>query len=201
MIEELYGSVIEYARENHPEEIDLAYDYFWEEEDPTEFLLGKALELGFVNFEDWLVCDYRADDGTGLIDRYTGDENPSPEAVEHLMAMRDSFISLYEVSSSDGVLRLTDITQGEEHEVEDSRLHGLDPGYVLAARLIPTGGGLVLGRCIYPFGVKRRELAASSLDMQFSRFKKNENPEADMADFLREESGVFNMIWVSCLDT
>jgi len=201
MIEELYGSVIEYTRENHPEEIDRAYEHFWEEEDPSEFLLGTALELGFVNFEDWLVCDYRAGDGTGIIDRYIGDRDPSPEAAALLKAMKDSCISLYEVASTDGALRLKDIALGEEVEVEDPRLHGLARGYALAARLIRAGGGPVLGRCIYPFGVERKELASSFLDMQFSRYRKNKNPEADMAAFLREESGVFNMVWVTCLDT
>lgn len=203
MIEELYGALIEYARENHPEEIDRAYEHFWEEEDPAEFLLGTALDLGFVNFEDWLVCDYLLDGGEGLIDRYIVDKNPPPEAAGLLRAMKDSCISLYEVASTDGALRLRDIALGEEVEVEDPRLHGLARGYALAARLIHVGagGGPVLGRCIYPFGVERKELASSFLDMQFSRYRKNRNPEADMAAFLREESGVFNMVWVTCLDT
>lgn len=194
-----YNGIIQFAREKHAEEIETAYEYFWEEEYPEDFLSGKALELGFANFEDWLVCDYRPDGGNGFIDRYIGEQKPGPEAVHTLEVMRDSLISLYEVVSSNGEIILEDIAMGGKVALRDERLSGLAPGSVFAARIINMDGSPVLGRCVYPFA-DRKEASLSALDSQFQRYKKNKNPEGGMADFLREETYVFNTIWVSLLN-
>ena len=55
----LLQSIICFVRDNHAGDIDKAYAYFWDESEPDEFLSGTALELGFLNFEDWLLFDYR----------------------------------------------------------------------------------------------------------------------------------------------
>lgn len=200
MKEELYNSVMEYAREKFPGEIDAAYDYFWEEEDPSEFLMGLALDIAFVNFEDWLVCDYKPREGKGFIDRYIDDKNPASEPRAVLEAMRNSFISLYEVVSGNEGLILNDLALGRQLTVSDVRLNGLGPGEVFAARVFKSGGILVLGRCVYPFG-SRKDQALSFLEKQFNRYIKNKNPGGDTETFLREESYVFNTLWVSCLAT
>jgi hypothetical protein len=194
-----YNSVVQYARQTHADEIDKAYEYFWEEEYPEDFLSGRALELGFVNFEDWLVCDYRPADGKGLIDRYVEEQRPGPEAVRVLEAMRDSVISLYEVVAGNGAATLRDIALGEDVPIKDERLSGLLPGKVFAARIIDLGGEHVLGRCVYPFA-DRKEAVLKALDSQFQRYLKNKDPEGDMARFIAEESYMFNTIWVSTLN-
>lgn len=194
-----YNSVVQYARQNHAEEIEKAYEYFWEEEFPEDFLSGRALELGFVNFEDWLVCDYRAGDGKGFIDRYVDEQKPGAETVRVLEAMRDSVISLYEVEAENGAVALRDIARGKDVPIKDERISGLAPGSVFAARIIDLGGERVLGRCVYPFA-DRKEAVLTALDSQFQRYLKNKNPEGDMAGFLVEESYMFNTIWVSLLN-
>ena len=40
-----FHSLMEYIREHHKKEIDEAYDFFWEEEDPDELLGGTALVI------------------------------------------------------------------------------------------------------------------------------------------------------------
>ncbi len=196
---EMYNSVVQYARQNHADEIDKAYEYFWEEEFPEDFLSGRALELGFVNFEDWLVCDYRPDDGKGFIDRYVEEQKPGPEAVRVLEAMRDSAISLYEVKAGNGTVALRDIALGEDVPIKDKRLSGLLPGNVFAARIIDLDGEHVLGRCVYPFA-DRKDAVLKALESQFQRYVKNKDPEGDMARFIVEESYMFNTIWVSLLN-
>ncbi len=66
---ELFQSVVTFARTKQADLIDKAYEFFWEEEDPQDSFGGTALSLGFINFEDWLVCDYRTEDGNSLIDQ------------------------------------------------------------------------------------------------------------------------------------
>ena len=44
----LYADVMEYARGEHVKLIDDAYEYFWEEDDPTELMGGQALELALL---------------------------------------------------------------------------------------------------------------------------------------------------------
>ena len=55
----LVYSIINYVRGNYADVIDKAYEHFWDQSHPDEFLSGTALELGFVNFEDWLIFDYK----------------------------------------------------------------------------------------------------------------------------------------------
>lgn len=195
---EMYNSVMQYVRQTHAEEIEKAYEYFWEEEYPEDFLSDRALEFGFVNFEDWLTCDYRPREGKGFIDRYIEVMKPEPESTRALEAMRDSFISLYEVLSSDGVLELKDIAIGDNVEIKDERLAGIPPGNIFAARIITLDGNHIMGRCVYPFANKK-EAVLSSLESQFNRFVKHKDPKGTMEQFLREESYMFNTIWVSCL--
>jgi len=199
-LNDVFNDVIVYVRENHASEIDKAYDYYWEEEDPEEFLSGMAVEIGFVNFEDWLVCDYRSDEGKGFIARYIEDRKPDKETASILGKMQDSLLSLYEVVSKDenGVL-LKDLAIGKEITVQDERLSGLPEGELFSTRFIGTNGNLLMGRCVYPFGARRNEQVLLYLEKQFARYRKRKNPAGGMADFLKEEAYSFNNIWLACL--
>ncbi|MEJ2191428.1 MAG: hypothetical protein P8Y39_03640 [Nitrospirota bacterium] len=88
ILNQAYNSVVAFVRAKHVEEIDEAYDYFWEEEDPADFLGGRPLELGFMNFEDWLVCDYRPGEAKGFIDRFIEDSRPDKEMAAVLEGLR-----------------------------------------------------------------------------------------------------------------
>jgi len=186
-----------YVRANHPDEIERAYDYFWEEEYPEDFLRGTALDVGFINFEDWLLCDWRMKDGKGFIDLFTeADKGLSKADLEALSGMKDSVISLYEAKSVSPEVALYDLLLGQEFYLgkETARFK---KGDVFAARLLKSGSGYVMGPCVYPFGKDRKEKALADMRKQFDRFRKNENPVGTMREFLKSHSYIFNTIWVS----
>ncbi len=205
IVEEAYTKVIDYIRKNHPNEIDKAYDFFWEDEDPSDMIGGPALELGFINFEDWLICDYLPSDGSpGFIDRYIESENPSDALRGVLTSLKESCLSLYEVTKASAgagnPTGLSDIAAGDDDfEVDDEQMSHLELGYAFAARFIKTGGGRNIGRSVYPFGIKMKDEILGLINAQLARYKKNKNPDGTMKDFLRDESYAFNMTWMSCL--
>jgi hypothetical protein len=200
-LEEAYQAVIEYIRAKHVKEIDTAYDYFWEEDDPTDILSGHAMELGFINFEDWLICDYLPEDGgKGFIDRFIEDEQPESGIKEILLKLQDSYLSLYEVKTSGTPAMLADIAVGgDEFKVNEEQVCSLEKGYSFAARFIELNSENVIGRSVYPFGIEMKSEILKLINAQFKRYKKNKNTDGNMKDFLRDESYAFNMTWVSCL--
>ncbi|MDP1759439.1 MAG: hypothetical protein Q8K77_06550, partial [Thermodesulfovibrionales bacterium] len=98
---ELIQSIINYVRENHADAIDKAYAYFWDEKNPDEFLTGNALYIGFVNFEDWLIFDYKANDaGESFIGLYIKNASGLKDDERKLLnKIKGSLLSLYEVVS------------------------------------------------------------------------------------------------------
>jgi hypothetical protein len=196
----IFQSVVDYARENHADEIDKAYEYFWEEESPEDFLSGTALSLAFVNFEDWLVCDWRDKDKGSLIDRYIKDKDPDTETRAILDAMKESVICLYEVDTPGEGVILRDMFLGEETITRDSILSTLKKGDIFAARFIEVDGDNVMGRGVYPFSQVMMESILQSLDKQYARYVKNKNPDGSKRQFLKEESYLLNMIWFHNLD-
>ncbi|MCK4910986.1 MAG: hypothetical protein KAR83_05070 [Thermodesulfovibrionales bacterium] len=201
IISEAYAEVTEFARQKYEKAIDTAYDFFWEEEDPMDMMGGSALELGFINFEDWLVCDYRPEEKSpGFIDLFLHSENPSDEIKEVLEKLKVSYISLYEVKKAGNPVVLSDIATGDDDfEVNDEQLSHLEKGYAFAARFIETDGERKIGRSVYPFGIKMKDEILKLINAQFARYKKNKNSEGTMKDFLVDESYAFNMTWMSCL--
>jgi hypothetical protein len=195
----LYNSVIGYMRKEQAETLEKAYEFFWEEEYPEDFMSGPPLELGFLNFEDWLVCDYRSQDGTGAIDMYKGGNDVDSDSEDMLQAMKDSLISLFEVISSDGGLRLKDLVLGDKITFDANPLPQLSEGGVFAARLIEPGDGHLLGRCVYPFTKELSGNVTDAIMHNFKRYKKSKNPKGNLRQFLKDESYIFNTIWVSNL--
>ena len=196
-----FEAVMEHIREFHPDEIDDAYDYFWEEEDPEEFLSGLSLEIGFHNFEDWLVCDYRNKelDGKGFIERYMEATEVDEETVSILKVLDSSFLSLYEVASVEGdTVRLRDLALNKEVNLSEPRVCMLKPSEIFAARLVEVGGKLYMTHGVYPFSGRIKEKVVEYLGKLYSRYAKH-NKDATMAAFLKSEAYSFNTIWVSCL--
>lgn len=192
----LFQSVINFARAKHSDLIDKAYEFFWEEDDPQDLLGGTALTLAFINFEDWLVCDYRTKDGDSVIDLYIGaSEDLDEEVIRALEAMRDSFISMFEVVSADGGVTLKDMLLGEEFTLKDETLRALNVGDIFASRFVDVGGQRAMSRCVYPYtkGSKERLLEYAALN--FKRYLKK-NAEGTMRDFVKEESYIFNLLWL-----
>lgn len=195
-----FDSLIEYIRENHEKEIDIAYDFFWEEEEPDEFIGGTALVMAFHNFEDWLACDYvDSETKKSFIEMYIESKSPSDEESAALRAMKDSFISLFEVKSSGDSVVLNDIATGKDLTLMDERLSVLSKGDMFGARVLDLDGSLVLTNAIYPFGNKFKDHVMEHLDAMYNRYEKHCEGQGCMEDFLRQETYTINTVWVTCL--
>jgi hypothetical protein len=203
---ELLQAIIQYVRDNHKEAIDKAYEYFWDEGEPADFLKGTALELGFINFEDWLVFDYKADGGSEtFIDLYVRKTPGLKEGeIALLNNIRDSVLSMYEVMSvsKDKRIVLKDLLLGEEYSVRDKILtRGLNKGDVFATRLLNLDGKYVMSVCVYPFTAGQKKDVLTKVDKQFARYKKNVRKDGTMRDYLKDYGDVFNLIWMHyCVD-
>jgi len=199
---EPFTNVMDYVRSSFPDEVDEAYDHYWEEDDPEDFLSGMPLELGFLNFEDWLVCDYAPKDGKCMIDRYIDEKKPSQDEIKVLEALKDSFVSIYEVASNkDGVTKFRDIVRdgSPEYDIKDERFSSLPVGECFGGRLLNVDGTWHMGRSLYPFGKARKGQALDYFGMMTKRFLKF-NKDATVDDFLRQESYAVNIVWLSCLN-
>jgi hypothetical protein len=198
----LFQSIIHYVRMNHAEAIDKAYAYFWEEQQPDEIMSGTALELGFHNFEDWLLFDYRAkEEKESFIDIYmksNGDLTEEERAV--LDKIKGSVLSLYEVVSvsKDKRVLIKDLLMGGEFSLRDKNLtRGLKKGDLFATRLLTLDGNVVMSGSVYPYSADRKKSVLASVDKQFKRYVRNVNPEGDMRDYLKSYGDVFNLIWLN----
>ncbi len=189
-------------RMNHAEEIDKAYAYFWDENSPDEFLAGTALELGFINFEDWLVFDWKA---TGeektFLDLYLSNQSDLPDEERRVLSrIRDSVLSLYEVTSvsRDKRVLVKDILLSDEHSLRNRMLtRGLKKGDIFATRILDLDDGPAMSGCVYPYRREDRKKVLSYIDKQFGRYKRNVRADGTMRDFLKDYGDVFNIVWLT----
>jgi hypothetical protein len=194
---ELFQSVINFARVNHSDLIDKAYEDFWEEDDPEDFLGGTALSLGFINFEDWLICDYKTEDGKSVIDLFMDASKGLEEKdLRTLEAMKGSYISIYEVVSVVDKVTLKDLLLGEEFTTEQETLKSLNEGDIFATRFISEDGERFMSRCVYPYSNEAKDELLDNFGVILKRYLKNKNPEGRVRDFIKEESYVFNLLWL-----
>lgn len=205
-VHSILNSIDEFIHEHYQEYLQEAFEYFWEEERPEDILHGMMLEVGELNFEDWLIIDYRNPYGESFIDLYERYTELSEEELTILKALRSSTISLYEVQQQKGDKTiLKDLLRDRTIEVRIPLMAGLRPGEIFATRLIEfkgeeiKGGEVVMGRCIYPFHPSLKDRALKYLDMQFKRYLKNENPGGNINTFLKDASTVFNTVWITLM--
>ena len=201
---ELVCSIIQFVRENHAETIDKAYKYFWDENNPDEFMGGTALSLGFLNFEDWLIFDYKVTDQETFIDIYLKAHTLKEHEADLLKRIKDSVISLYEVSSvaKDKRITLTDLLMKSEHEIRDKALtRGLNKGDIFATRLLTLDGKTCMSGCVYPFTADQKKAVLTYVDKQFKRYVKNVKKDGTMRDFLKDYGDVLNIIWMNFIMT
>lgn len=201
---ELIQSIIDYVRKNHAEAIDKAYAYFWDEKNPDGFLSGNALYIGFVNFEDWLIFDYKANDaGEAFIDLYIKNSTGlKDDECTLLNKIKGSLLSLYEVVSvsKDKRVLLKDLLMGGEVSMKGKTLtKGLKKGDVFAARILPLDKGHVVSGSVYPFRAEDKKTVLEYVNRMFRRYTKNENPKGTIKDFLRDYGDVFNMAWINLI--
>jgi len=198
-------SIIQFVRENHSETIDKAYEYFWDGRTPDEIMAGTALSLGFLNFEDWLVFDYKANkDNETFIDMYTKNHTLKKNETALLNSIKDSVISLYEVSSvaRDKRIILKDLLLESEHTLRDKALtRGLNKGDIFATRLLTLDGKTCMSGCVYPYTADQKKTVLTYVDKQFKRYIKNVKPQGTMMDFLKDYGDVLNIIWMNLIIT
>ncbi|MDA8079314.1 MAG: hypothetical protein M0Z79_10305 [Nitrospiraceae bacterium] len=189
-------------RMNHADAIDKAYAYFWDEYSPDEFLAGTALELGFINFEDWLVFDWKAnEEGETFLDLRLRNRTDLPaEEREVLSRMRDSVLSLYEVASvsKDKRVLVKDILLSDEYSLRNRMLtRGLKKGDIFATRILHLDDGPAMSGCVYPYRREDRKKVLSYIDKQFSRYKRNVRADGTMREYLKDYGDVFNLVWLN----
>jgi len=198
-------SIIQSVRENHPETIDKAYEYFWDGNTPDELFGGTALSLGFLNFEDWLVFDYKTNKANEtFIDIYMKNHTLKDKETALLNSLKDSVISLYEVSSvaRDKRIVLKDLLLESEHSLRDKALtRGLNKGDIFATRLLTLDGKTCMSGCVYPYKADQKKTVLTYVDKQFKRYIRNVKPEGTMRDFLKDYGDVLNIIWMNLIIT
>ena len=198
---DLVCSVIQFVRENHAETIDKAYEYFWDDNKPDEFMSGTALSLGFLNFEDWLIYDYRVNaDKETFIDIYLKNNTLKDNETALLNNLKDSVISLYEVSSvaKDKQIVLKDLLMGSEHTLRDKALtRGLNKGDIFATRLLTLDSKTCMSGCVYPYTIDQKKTVLTYMDKQFKRYIRNVKPDGTMRYFLKDYGDVLNLIWMN----
>jgi len=201
---ELVQSIINYVRKNHADAIDKAYAYFWDEKNPDEFLTGNALYIGFVNFEDWLIFDYKTNNnGETFIDLYIKNSTGLKDDERTLLnKIKGSLSSLYEAVSvsKDKRVLLKDLLIGGEISLKEKALtKGLKKGDIFATRLLPIDKGHAMSGSVYPFRAEDKKTVLEYVNRMFRRYTKNENPNGTMKDFIKDYGDVFNMAWMNLI--
>lgn len=197
----LFQSMILYVRENYKDTIDKAYECFWEDNYPEDFLRGTALDIAFMNFEDWLIFDYEVNsDKETFIDIYCKCNKELKDDESALLnQIKGSVLSLYEVISvsHEEEILLKDLLLGGDFIVSNKNLAGgLKKGDIFATRLLTLDGNTVMSNCIYPYTGGYKNTILEYIDNQFQRYTKNENPQSTMKSFLKDYGDVFNILWI-----
>jgi hypothetical protein len=199
---QLFESIIEWIRTNHAEAIDKAYKYFWDEYSPDEFLTGTALALGFINFEDWLIFDYKVnEEKETFLDLYVKDNKDlKDEELDIISKIKGSVLSLYEVLSvsKDKRVLIKDLLLEVEFSLRNKNLtRGLKKGDIFATRLLNLDGNTVMSGCVYPYTPDKKQDVLNSVTKQFRKYVKNVDASGKMRDYLRDYGDVFNLIWIN----
>jgi len=205
-IKSLFQKIIHYIRVNHSDVVDKAYSYFWDNENPDEFMGGTALSLGFHNFEDWMVFDYKVnEEGETFVDLFIKDRKDLPEdSVDLLQRAKNSCLRLYEVASvsKDKHLLLKDILFDKEITLRDKSLtSGLNKGDLFATRLLKLDGRDMMSGCVYPYLAGQKKQVLAKIDKQFKRYVRNVKPDGTLVDYLKDYGDIFNLIWMEFIGT
>jgi len=190
MMTRLVNAILCEVREKYPESIDKAYEYFWEGESPDEFMSGSALTLGFHNFEDWLICDYKAnEEKETFIDLYLKNHTDLDSGERaFLLALKNTTLGLYEVisASKDRHVRLRDLFRETDVELRDKTLsNSLGKGDLFGARLVDYEGRKSMSSCVYPFSPDHKTAVLRFLKSSLHGTQKTKSRAVPMKSFSR----------------
>lgn len=199
LLYKVLNNITSFIYEHYQEYIQEAFESFWEGERPEDLLDGLMLEMGELNFEDWLTIDYKNPYGETLLDLYERYSELSDEESSVIKALRNSLISLYEVEEvdpSNSKVLLKDLLRDGLYEITSKTLLTLKKGNLFATRLIKVNGETLMGKCAYPFTQGMKPHVLKYIDMQYKRYLKNENANGNRETFLKSCSSVFNTLWL-----
>ena len=137
-----------------------------------------------------------------FIDIYLKNNTLKDDETALLNSIKDSVISLYEVSSvaKDKRIVLKDLLMDSEHTLRDKSLtRGLNKGDIFATRLLTLDGKTCMSGCVYPYTADQKKTVLTYVDKQFKRYTKNVNPDGTMRDFLKDYGDVLNVIWMNLI--
>ncbi|MBS3908325.1 MAG: SEC-C domain-containing protein [Actinobacteria bacterium] len=197
-------AILTYLSKRHREAVEDAYEVFFDEFDPEEYLDDGLRNMAMINFWDWVVSDAPADyddpeSGTTLLDFYI-DENRKDLAEDDLRVLdklRNSYLSLYEVAGvypEEGLL-FEDLLLGGSCRVrERTATRYLNKWDIIAVRLLEIDGEWAMSGSIYSYHRHRKEYILDELKGDFELIA-CEHPDLTMREFLKENGDLFNYFW------
>ncbi len=196
----LLQEILAFVRRNYRNRIDDAYDYFWDDFDPEEYLDAYSFSLADINFWEWLVHDWEPEEDNGKtpIELYMESARGlGPEDKKVLLRMNDAVISLYEVQEvfpEEGLLLKDLLLGGECYVRERAATRSLRRWDIFATRLLRLDDNIIMSGCIYPYSRTHKEPMINYLKKCFNSYRKD-FPESTMREFLKRCSDVFNYCW------
>jgi len=196
----LVSDILVFAKERYGILINGAYEYFWDDFQPKAHLDAESLALAEINFLDWLVHDWRPEEGEKKTLPTLYMENTKvlqPHDKDILARMAASVISLYEVQevfSGEGLF-LKDLLLGEEYKVrEQQAVKNLSKWDIFAARLLRIDSNDIMAGSIYLYPRHCKEGTIKRLERCFKACRKD-YPEDNVRCFLKHSSDLFNHYW------
>lgn len=197
--ETLVREIRKFIAKRFSDDVEDAFNFFWE-----DFDLGKYLEKGYyeyaeINFHEWLVHDWVPfDDGKTIVDHFIKNNlRLTADELKILNMMNKSVISLYEIQEvfPDKGFMLKDLLMGGEYDVSEKlATQALRKWDIFATRLMILDSKFVMSGCLYPYPLIEKESIINYIKEEFKYFREDYK-DAGMDDFLKSDSDIFNFLW------
>jgi len=202
----LVEKLLRFCKKHFADKLDQADFEFWDDFGPDEKLPDPHRRMGNINFWEWVIFDWRpdVDDERTVIEHFIKSaKDLSRLDLEVLEKMNGSVISLYEVQDfqrGKGVT-LKDLLLGRVYKVkEKSASESLNKWEILAARLIYLDGAHSINGSVYPYSLNRKERILKEIEEEHKLYKLDW-PKASTRDFLKNNSAIFNHLWMEPFET
>jgi len=181
-------------------EINIAYEMFWDEFDPESCLDSDRIELADINFMDWFIHDWVVDSEIGnfVVDIYIAENKKlNEDEILFFEKMKSSVISLYEIqkiSEGENIL-LKDLIRGGKYKLEEMMPQmPFEDGVIIATRIIEIDGKHHFSGCIYPFPMDEKENIIEFVNDALEDYREL-LPGNTVTDFLEDNGEIFNKYW------
>jgi len=202
----LVEKLLRFCEKNFADKLDEAHFEFWDDFDPDEKLPESHRQIAEINFWEWVVFDWRpdVDDERTVIEHFIESARSlSRLDLEVLEKMNGAVISLYEVQDvrrGEG-LTFKDLLMGGVCEVrEKSASESLRKWDILAARLLSLDGTHIINGSVYPYSLDRKDEILKEIKEERKLYRRDW-PRASIRDFLKNNSAIFNHLWMEPFET